>query len=83
MPDDVPPGIDTSVSHSARIWDYWLGGTDNYQVDRDVGDRISELLPDIVKQAREDRKFLGRAVRYLAVEAGVRQFLDIGVGRKP
>jgi O-methyltransferase involved in polyketide biosynthesis len=68
------------VSHSARIWDYWLGGTDNYQVDREVGDRISELLPDIVKQAREDRKFLGRAVRYLAGEAGVRQFLDIGTG---
>jgi O-methyltransferase involved in polyketide biosynthesis len=68
------------VSHSARIWDYWLGGTDNYQVDREVGDRISELLPDIVKQAREDRKFLGRAVRYLAGQAGVRQFLDIGTG---
>ena len=80
MPDDAPPGIDTSVSHSARIWDYWLGGKDNYQVDREVGDRISELLPDIVKQAREDRKFLGRAVRYLAGEAGVRQFLDIGTG---
>jgi O-methyltransferase involved in polyketide biosynthesis len=68
------------VSHSARIWDYWLGGTDNYQVDREVGDRISELLPDIVKQAREDRKFLGRAVRYLAGQAGVRQFQDIGTG---
>ena len=80
MPDEVPPGIDTTVSHSARIWDYWLGGKDNYQVDREVGDRIEELLPDIVKQAREDRRFLGRAVRYLAGEAGVRQFLDIGTG---
>jgi S-adenosyl methyltransferase len=73
-------GIDTTVSHSARIWDYWLKGKDNYQVDREVGDRIEELLPDIVKQAREDRLFLGRVVRYLAGEAGVRQFLDIGTG---
>jgi hypothetical protein len=73
-------GIDTTVSHSARIWDYWLKGKDNYQVDREVGDRIEEMLPDIVKQAREDRLFLGRVVRYLAGEAGVRQFLDIGTG---
>src|SRR5690348_1773971 len=80
VPDEVPPGIDTTVSHSARIWDYWLGGKDNYQVDREVGDRIEEMLPDIVRQAREDRLFLGRVVRYLAGEAGVRQFLDIGTG---
>ena len=70
-------GIDTTVSHSARIWDYWLKGKDNYQVDREVGDRIEEMLPDIVRQAREDRLFLGRVVRYLAGEAGIRQFLDI------
>jgi hypothetical protein len=68
------------VSHSARIWDYWLGGKDNYPVDREVGDRIAELLPDIVTQARADRMFLGRVVRYLAGEAGIRQFLDIGTG---
>jgi S-adenosyl methyltransferase len=74
------PEIDTTMSHSARIWDYWLGGKDNYPVDREVGDRIEQLLPDIVKQAREDRKFLGRVVRYLTGEAGVRQFLDIGTG---
>jgi hypothetical protein len=73
-------GIDTTVAHSARIWDYWLKGKDNYQVDREVGDRIEEMLPDIVRQAREDRLFLGRVVRYLAGEAGVRQFLDIGTG---
>jgi S-adenosyl methyltransferase len=80
-PDAVAgTGIDTTVSHSARIWDYWLGGKDNYQVDREVGDRIEEMLPDIVKQAREDRLFLGRVVRYLAGEAGIRQFLDIGTG---
>ncbi len=79
---DLPPSpkIDTTVSHSARIWDYWLRGKDNYKVDREVGDRIEEMLPDIANQAREDRKFLGRVVRYLADEAGVRQFLDIGTG---
>jgi hypothetical protein len=74
------PEIDTTVSHSARIWDYWLGGKDNYPVDREVGDQIAELLPDIVHQARADRVFLGRVVRYLAGDAGVRQFLDIGTG---
>ena len=81
--DPAPPaaaGIDTTVSHSARIWDYWLGGKDNYQVDREVGDRIEEMLPDIVRQASEDRMFLGGVVRYLAGEAGIRQFLDIGTG---
>ncbi len=72
--------IDTTVSHSARIWDYWLGGKDNYEVDREVGHRIEEMLPDIVAQARADRLFLGRVVRYLAGEVGVRQFLDIGTG---
>jgi hypothetical protein len=74
------PQIDTSVSHSARVWDYWLGGKDNYPVDREVGDHIVGLLPDIVRHARADRMFLGRAVRFLAGEAGIRQFLDIGAG---
>lgn len=74
------PAIDTTVSHSARVWDYWLGGKDNYPVDREVGDQIAEMLPDIVEQARADRVFLGRVVRYLAGEMGVRQFLDIGTG---
>ena len=79
-PDAAGAGIDTTVSHSARIWDYWLKGKDNYAVDREVGDRIEQMLPDIVRQAREDRLFLGRVVRYLAGEAGIRQFLDIGTG---
>ena len=80
-PDLRPsPEIDTTVSHSARVWDYWLGGKDNYPVDREVGDRIAEVLPDIVRQARADRVFLGRVVRYLAGEEGIRQFLDIGTG---
>jgi S-adenosyl methyltransferase len=53
MTDDSPvPGIDTTVSHSARVWNYWLGGKDNYQVDRMAGDRVAEMYPDIVQLAR-------------------------------
>ena len=81
MTDDVPPApIDTSVSHSARVWNYWLGGTDNYPVDRETGDRVAAVYPDIVLLARAARGFLARAVGYLAGEAGIRQFLDIGSG---
>jgi hypothetical protein len=71
-------GLDTTVSHSARIWNYWLGGKDNFAVDRQAGDRVAAMLPIIVTQARADRAFLGRAVRYLAGQEGIRQFLDIG-----
>jgi O-methyltransferase involved in polyketide biosynthesis len=76
------PGVklDTTVSHSARIWNYWLGGKDNYAVDREAGDKVAAMLPSIVAQARADRAFLGRAIRYLAGAEGVRQFLDIGTG---
>jgi hypothetical protein len=80
-PEDPPSDeIDTDVAHSARIWNYWLGGKDNYSVDRQVGDQIAQMFPGIVSTARQDRAFLGRAVRYLAGEAGIRQFLDIGTG---
>jgi hypothetical protein len=72
--------MDTTVPHSARIWNYWLGGTDNFPVDREVGERLREVYPAIVDLARSDRQFLGRVVTWLAVEAGVRQFLDIGSG---
>ena len=72
--------IDTSVPHSARIWNYGLGGTDNYPVDRAAGDQFSAIYPGIVDIARADRAFLGRVVRYLAGQAGVRQFLDVGAG---
>ncbi|MEU5992735.1 SAM-dependent methyltransferase [Spirillospora sp. NPDC047418] len=72
--------IDTDVPHSARIWNYWLGGKDNYPVDRAIGAQVEQVFPGIVLAARTSRMFLGRAVRYLAAEAGVRQFLDVGTG---
>ncbi len=72
--------IDTTVPHSARIWNYWLGGKDNYAVDRAAGDQFSAIYPGIVDIARADRAFLGRVIRFLAGEAGVRQFLDVGTG---
>jgi hypothetical protein len=73
-------GIDTTVPHSARIWNYWLGGKDNYAVDREAGDQYKEIFPGIAVVARTSRAWLTRAVRYLAAEAGMRQFLDIGTG---
>ncbi|MEO3829613.1 SAM-dependent methyltransferase [Actinomadura sp. B10D3] len=74
------PGVDTAVSHVARIWNYWLGGKDNYRVDREVGDQILGMLPDVARLARASRLFLNRVVWYLTAEAGVRQFIDIGTG---
>jgi len=81
--DDRSPagtGIDKTVPHSARIWNYWLGGKDNYAVDREAGEAYQEIFPGIAVVARSSRAFLTRAVRYLAGEAGMRQFLDIGTG---
>ncbi|MEV6940393.1 SAM-dependent methyltransferase, partial [Streptomyces sp. NPDC051132] len=66
--------------HTARIWNYWLGGKDYYEADRAAGDEIRRLHPGIGDYARADRLFLGRAVRHLVREAGIRQFLDIGTG---
>ncbi|MDQ8706453.1 SAM-dependent methyltransferase [Streptomyces sp. LHD-70] len=68
------------VAHNARVWNYWLGGKDHYTVDKEVGDQVTSMYPSIGQVARADREFLGRAVRYLAGEAGIRQFLDIGTG---
>ena len=68
------------VPHSARIWNYWMGGKDNYEVDRAAGDAGVKVYSDIVTMAVQSRQFLIRAVRYLASEAGIRQFLDIGTG---
>jgi SAM-dependent methyltransferase len=76
----VPPEINTHVPQSARVYDYWLGGKDHFPADRALGDAIAEALPSIRTQVRAQRAFLGRAVRYLTRDAGVRQFLDIGTG---
>ncbi|CAL9653917.1 SAM-dependent methyltransferase [Streptomyces sp. Tu 3180] len=72
--------IDTSVPHSARIWNYWLGGKDNYPVDEEAGDAYTAVFPGIVTIARSSRAFLRRAITYLVEEAGIRQFLDVGTG---
>jgi hypothetical protein len=72
--------FDVTVPHSARVWNYLLGGKDNYPADRAAGDKAYEDFPEIVEVARASRAFLARAVRYLAAEAGIRQFLDIGTG---
>lgn len=78
--EDASAPIDATVSHPARVWNYWLGGKDNYQADRQVGDATIDVYPEIAELARQQRAFLGRVVRHLAGEAGVRQFLDIGTG---
>lgn len=72
--------IDTSIPHNARVWDYWLGGKDNFAPDRLMGDSIREMFPVISDVAGTSRAFLARAVGFLAGEAGVGQFLDIGTG---
>jgi hypothetical protein len=72
--------IKTDQPHTARIWNYWLGGKDHYEVDQQAGDQIRKLHPGIGDYAQADRQFLGRAVRHLVTEAGIRQFLDIGTG---
>jgi hypothetical protein len=74
------PSFDTSVAHVARVYDYWLGGKDNFAVDRAAGDQAIAAYPDIVYSVRANRAFLARAVSFLAGEAGIRQFLDIGTG---
>ncbi len=77
---DESPAFDTSVAHSARVYDYWLGGKDNFAADRAAAEQVIEVRPAIRTDVRENRAFLGRAVRYLAGPAGIRQFLDIGTG---
>jgi hypothetical protein len=82
FPDDdyQPTDIDTSVAHQARVYNYWLGGKENFAADREGGDKAMQANPHLVVAARANRGFLGRAVRFLAGEAGIRQFLDIGTG---
>ncbi|MFC0042430.1 SAM-dependent methyltransferase [Actinomadura rayongensis] len=84
-PEPPPPAtaadrIDTTRPHSARVWDHWLGGKDNYKVDRELGDQVERTFPHVVAMARAGRAFMHRAVAHLARDAGIRQFLDIGTG---
>jgi S-adenosyl methyltransferase len=76
--DAEPAAFDTSIAHHARIYDYLLGGKDNYAADRKAGEALKAAYPTMVELARANRAFLGRVVRFLAGEAGIRQFLDIG-----
>lgn len=75
-----PPDLDTTVAHSARFWNYLLGGKDNYAADREIAEQILVLIPSLRDTVRAERGFLVRAVRHLAGDAGIRQFLDIGTG---
>ena len=80
MDRSSPPLFDASMAHFARVYDYWLGGKDNFAVDRAAAQEAIGAYPNIVLSARANRAFLARAVRFLAAEAGIRQFLDIGTG---
>jgi hypothetical protein len=75
-----PLELNSGIPHSARVWNYWLGGKDNFPADREVAEQFREAFPGVVDVARASRAFLARAVRYLAGEAGIRQFLDVGTG---
>ncbi|HZC40344.1 MAG TPA: SAM-dependent methyltransferase [Streptosporangiaceae bacterium] len=77
---EPPPELDTSVAHPARVYDYWLGGKDNFAADREAAERVLAVTPGLRFRVRANRAFLARAVRYLVSEAGIRQFLDIGTG---
>ncbi|MCU7730412.1 SAM-dependent methyltransferase [Actinoplanes sp. KI2] len=81
MEEPRPPvGLDTSKAHVARVYDYWLGGKDNFEADRAYGDALEARVPSIRLTCRMNRQFLGRAVSFLTADAGIRQFLDIGTG---
>jgi trans-aconitate methyltransferase len=77
---EVPPQIDATKPHSARVWNFLLGGKDNFAVDRETAEYAIQLMPELVLSARANRQFLGRIVPFLAGEVGLRQFLDIGTG---
>jgi S-adenosyl methyltransferase len=74
------PAIDTSTAHPARVYDYWLGGKDNFAADREAAELALQAYPQLAEAVQSNRAFLARAVRYLTHEAGIRQFLDIGTG---
>ena len=75
-----PPAFDVTMANQARMYDYMLGGKDHFAADRDAVETALKVYPEMAAAARSNRAFLGRAVRYLAGEAGIRQYLDIGTG---
>src|SRR6201992_188139 len=79
-PGWIPPGIDPAKANIARVYDYWLGGSNNFRADQDAARAMIAIEPNIRAMARANRDFMGRAVRFLAAEHGIRQFLDIGSG---
>jgi S-adenosyl methyltransferase len=79
-PEVAPPPFDTTVPHASRMYDYLLGGKDNFAADREAAEQLVAIDPDVRRAVRANRAFHGRAVHYLAGEAGIRQFLDIGTG---
>ncbi len=90
MPEDVgwatrgldyePPEIDTSNAHMARVYDYLLGGKDNYPPDREAAEQLLKIVPSLPETVRQNRLFMQRLTRYLAAEEGISQFLDVGTG---
>ena len=74
------PDFDVTIPHISRVYDYWLGGKDNFAADRELGEQTMQAYPDIVWSVRANRAFLVRAIRFLTAEMGIRQFLDIGAG---
>ena len=77
---EVPSRLDTTRPHSARVWNYFLGGKDNFAADREAAELALQAYPQLAQAVQANRKFLARAVRYLTREAGLRQFLDLGTG---
>ena len=77
---ELPPDINTNVAHPARVYDYWLGGKDNFPADRALAELMMGAIPNMRAMAAANRAFLIQAVRHLAGEVGIRQFLDIGTG---
>src|SRR5207245_11287070 len=76
----MEPRIDTEKPHTARIYDYYLGGKDNFAADRRTAERAMQSWPAVRTAVRENRAFLGRAVRFLVAAAGIRQSIDVGTG---
>ncbi|MCX4745096.1 SAM-dependent methyltransferase [Kitasatospora sp. NBC_01287] len=80
LDDWEPVEVDTTVAHSARVYDYWLGGKDNFPADRELAEQIIAAVPNMRAMARANRDFLAKAVGHLVTEGGIRQFLDVGTG---